>query len=497
MKKIITIILDGFGYSEDVKGNAVIEAEMNTYNSLWKDYPHTLLDASGTAVGLKEGQFGNSETGHQTIGAGRIVFQHQSLVDEFLQSEVKDNEVFQSIIKDKEKDIHLMGLCSDGGVHSNIKQILKLYEKLVQNGCTKIHFHLITDGRDTDTKSALKYIDMVNNYINNYKIGDISTICGRYYAMDRDKRWERTKEYYDLITKGIGINTSDVPSLIQRMYDSNITDEFLRPIVLNNSLIRNGDILIWGNYREDRAKQIISSFVNKDFDGFKVLDMSDLKVYSFLKIDTDIPTNYLINDDDVTNPLGVYLSKLGLSQARIAETEKFAHVTYFFDGGYLGKLPKCNEFLIESPKVSTYDLKPEMSAIPITKKAIECMKQDYDFILMNFANADMVGHTGDMDATVKACMAIDICLNKIMEYADENFYKVIITADHGNAECMIGENGEKITTHTTNKVPFIICDKQIELKDGGGLSNVAPTILDYMDIALPDEMKETESLLKK
>ena len=498
MKKILTIILDGFGYREDLRGNAIKDANMECFNKLWEEYPHSLLEASGKYVGLKEDKFGNSETGHQTIGAGRLVKQHETLVDEFLNSDVLENEAFQSLLLNKDKEIHLMGLCSDGYVHSNIESIIKFYELLVKNGFTKIHFHIITDGRDTDIHSSLKYISMIQKAIKILKVGDIATICGRFYAMDRDKRYERTKKYYDLVTKGIGIETLDVKTIINTMYDNKITDEFLEPILVDQKgLIKNGDILIWLNYREDRAKQIISAFTNPEFEGFNTYNMSDLKVYSLLPIDENINTIYFSNAENITNPLGVYLSKLGLTQARIAETEKFAHVTYFFDGGYTGKLPKCNQFLIPSPKVATYDMKPEMSAVDITKKAIECMSQDYDFILMNFANTDMVGHTGNYDATVRACMAVDICLKKIIEKAEENFYKVIITADHGNADIMLDEEGNRITTHTTSKVPFIITDKNIELKETGDLTMVAPTILEYMDIAEPDEMSETENLLKK
>ena len=497
MKKVLTIILDGFGYREETRGNAINAANMETFNKLWDEYPHSLLEASGEYVGLGEGQFGNSETGHQTIGAGKLVKQHETLVNEFINSDVLENENFKNIIDNKDKDIHLMGLCSSGYVHSNIDSILSFYELLVKNGCKNIYFHVITDGRDTGVHSSLKFINMIQRKIKEYKVGEIATICGRFYAMDRDKRYERTSKYYDLVTKGIGIESIDIKEIINAMYDRDITDEFLSPIIINHrGIIKNGDILVWLNYREDRAKQIISSFVNKNFDGFKVKNMEDLKVYSFLPIDEDIKTLYFTEAKSIENPLGVYLSKLGLTQARIAETEKFAHVTYFFDGGYTGKLSKCNQFLIPSPKVKTYDLKPEMSAVDITKKAIECMSQDYDFILINFANADMVGHTGNYDATVRACMVLDICLKKLIEKAEDNFYKVIVTADHGNADIMIDDAGNKVTTHTLSKVPFIILDNNVELKEEGDITMIAPTILEYMDIAVPDEMKNTEILLK-
>ena len=496
MKKILTIILDGFGLRDEEKGNAIKAADMKTFKRLWDEYPHSSLYASEEYVGLHKGQFGNSETGHLTIGAGRLIKQNETLVNEFLDSNVLENEKFQELLMAKDKDIHIMGLLSDGNVHAGIDDFIKLYQILVKNDFKKIHFHIITDGRDTGVKDAYKYIEQIIDLIKNNKVGDIATIAGRYYAMDRDRNFERTKVYYDLVTRGIGINNNDIKDALDKMYAKDITDEFIRPIVINqSSLIKNGDVLIWMNYRADRAKQILSSFVDVSFEPFKPV-ITDLDVYSFLPIDKNIPTKNFIDEVDITNPLGLYLEKLELTQARIAETEKFPHVTYFFDGGYSGKISKCNQFLIPSPKVATYDLKPEMSAVEITKKCIECMMQDYDFILMNFANPDMVGHTGNFEATVKACMAVDLCLEKIVEKAFDNFYKVIILADHGNADIMIDNEGNKVTTHTLSKVPFIILDKSVKLKESGDLTMVAPTILEYMDIAIPEEMKDTDILIK-
>ncbi len=498
MKKILTIILDGFGLRDEEYGNAIKKANMQTFQTLWNEYPHSILSASEEPVGLHKGQFGNSETGHSTIGAGRLLKQNETLVDEFLTSNVLDNPIFQKLLQNKTKDIHIMGLCSDGNVHAGIDDFINMYLLLIKNGFTKIHFHLITDGRDTSVHSSLNYLNQIQTLISEHQIGDIATICGRYYAMDRDKHYDRTLKYYDLVTKGYGIETTNISGIINKMYEKNITDEFINPILVNRKgLIKNGDALIWMNYRADRAKQILRTFVDPEFKEFNTYDMHNLEVYSFLPIDKEIPTNNFIPEPVITNPLGIYLSKLDLTQARIAETEKYPHVTYFFDGGFLGKIPKCNTFHIPSPHVATYDLKPEMSAVEVTKKTIECMMQDYDFILVNFANPDMVGHTGNFDATVSACMAVDICLKKIIEKADENFYKVIILADHGNADIMLDANGNKVTTHTLSKVPFILLDKQVKLKENGDLTMVAPTILEYMDIAIPEEMKETDILLKK
>lgn len=498
MKKILTIVLDGFGYREEEHGNAIKAADMTTFNKLWEEYPHALLDASEEAVGLHEGQFGNSETGHETIGAGRLIKQNETLVDEFLKSDVLDNEKFKELISNKERKIHIMGLCSDGNVHAGIDDFLKLSDLLVKNGCGNIYYHLITDGRDTDMHSSYKYILDINSKCKELKHGSIASICGRYYAMDRDKHYDRTKLYYDLITKGIGITTTNLKDTINAFYEKGITDEFLKPIIIDrNGIIKNGDIVIWMNYRADRAKQILRCLVDPNFEEFRVYDMSDVDIYSFLPIDDDIKTINLIEPQDISNPLGIYLSNLGLTQARIAETEKYPHVTYFFDGGFNGKIPRCSTFCIPSPQVATYDLQPEMSAVGITKKCIECMQQDYDFIFMNYANADMVGHTGNFDAAVKACMALDLCLNKLLEKAEENFYKVIILADHGNSDIMIDDEGKVCTTHTLSKVPFIILDKNVTLEEKGNLTMVAPTILEYMDIAIPEEMKDSGILIKK
>ena len=457
MKKILTIIFDGFGMRDEEKGNAVKAAKMNNFNELWKSYPHALLDASGPAVGLNEGQPGNSEVGHMTIGAGRILKQPEILVNDFL----------------------------------------GIYKFLVENGFTKIHFHVITDGRDTDIHAAYKYISMIKNLIaENNGIGNIATVCGRYYAMDRDENFDRTKIYYDLVVNGKGLNSSDVEKSINNSYEAGVTDEFIKPIRLSNDMIKNGDVLIWMNYRADRAKQILNSIVNSQtFDAFNVKDLSEVTVFSFLPVDKKIKTLNFIEQPEVTHPLGIYLSELDFTQARIAESEKYPHVTYFFDGGYDGKINKCDKFHVASPDVATYDLKPEMSCVEVTKKVVGAMNSDYDFILVNFANPDMVGHTGNMDAATKACMAIDLCLGKILEKAEDNFYKVIILADHGNADTMINPDGSPCTTHTTSKVPFIIVDNKIKLKETGTLVNVAPTILDYMDIAIPSEMADTESLL--
>lgn len=497
MKKIVTIVFDGFGMRDEEKGNAVKAADMVNFNKFWNKYPHALLDASEEKVGLSKGQFGNSEVGHMTIGAGRLVKQNETIVNELLAS-IEENEVFKDLIKENDKRIHLMGLCSDGNVHAGIDDFINLYNALIKNGFTKIYFHLITDGRDTNPMSAYKYINMIEDEINKNNIGAIATICGRYYAMDRDDNYKRTNLYYDLVTRAKGTAIKNIEKALNSCYKIKETDEFIRPLLVDEEgKIKNGDILIWMNYRADRSKQILSALTDPDYSNFNTLKMDNLKVYSFFPVDKNINTISFLEKPIVKNPLGLYLSELDFTQARIAESEKFPHVTYFFDGGYKGKINKCNTFEIPSPNVKTYDLMPEMSAIPVTKKVIECMMQDYDFILVNFANPDMVGHTGNFIAASKACMAVDLCLSKIVEKAEENFYKVILLADHGNADIMIDENDQPVTTHTLSKVPFILMDENVKLKDEGDLTMVAPTILEYMEIAFPEEMKETESLIIK
>lgn len=496
MKKILTIILDGFGYREEEKGNAILAAHMKTFTELWNKYPHALLEASEEAVGLSKGQAGNSEVGHMTIGAGRLLKQSEMLVNDFLKEPDMENANVIKLLENKDKDVHIMGLCSDGNIHAGVDDFLSMYKFLIDNGFTKIHFHLITDGRDTGVHDAMKYINMIKDIIIKYGVGDVVSICGRYYAMDRDENWDRTKAYYDLVVGGKGLSSINIEKSINSSYEKGITDEFIKPIICSKNTIKNGDIIMWMNYRADRAKQILSSIVNwSTFDGFSTENMKDTLVFSFLPVDKKIKTYNLIEPVVVKNSLGLYLSELDFTQARIAESEKFPHVTYFFDGGVDGKIKGCDKFHIPSPNVATYDLKPEMSCVEVTKRVILSMNNDYDFILVNFANPDMVGHTGNMDAATKACMAVDMCLNKIMEKAEDNFYKVVILADHGNADIMINDDGSICTTHTTSVIPFILCDEKVKLQKTGSLVNVAPTILDYMDIAIPKEMEGTESLI--
>lgn len=499
MKKVLLIVLDGFGIRKEEKGNAITHADMPTFNKLWNEYPHSLLEASGRAVGLTKGQMGNSEIGHLSIGAGRLIKQNITQIDDmFNNNELKDNEVYKEMVdyaRVNNKPVHLMALISDGGIHSHIKFVLNMIDKLNEDKVKEVYVHAITDGRDTDIHSAYKYIKQVEDKLVSYNLGHVVSICGRYYAMDRDKKWERTKLYSDMVTLGKGVKIDNIEDAINVCYKKDITDEFLPPLLLDEKhIIKDKDVLLWLNFRPDRAKQILEVLTNPRFLEYPILTMPNLKVFTIYKIDEAINSKNLIDHIDVSNPFGEYISKLGLTQARIAETEKYAHVTYFFDGGRELDLEGCDRFLIPSPKVATYDLKPEMSSVGITKQVIRCLNDNYDFILVNFANPDMVGHTGNYDATIKALEAVDNSLGTIMEYAEENFYTVVLTADHGNADYMFDDKGNIITTHSINPVPFIITDKKVKLKDGA-ITSIAPTILKYMDIKIPNQMKDSEILL--
>lgn len=496
MKKILTIIFDGFGIREEEAGNAIKAANMHTFEEFWNMYPHTLLGASEEFVGLLPGQMGNSEIGHMTIGAGRLIKSNVDKITDFFNTS-NENESMSKLLLDNKRRVHLMGLCSDGKIHSTIEHFLSMYDLLVSKGFKEIYFHVITDGRDTKVDVAYNYIKTIEEKISLSGIGRVASVCGRYYAMDRDSNFDRTKIYYDLVTRGVGVRVLNIETALKSSYAKNVTDEFVKPILLDESgIIKENDILIWMNYRIDRSKQILSSFVDPKYSEFDVKKYQNLDVYTWYKMDKSIKTNVFIEESPVENPLGLYLSRLGLKQARIAESEKYPHVTYFFDGGFNGKVDNCDKFHIPSPDVATYDQKPEMSAVAITRKIIDCMEKDYDFIFANFANPDMVGHTGSMDAATKACMALDVCLNKIIESAEDNFYTIVLMADHGNADTMLNEDGSVCTTHSLAKVPFIISDSKVKLKNGGDLTNVAPTILDYMDISIPLQMT-ADSILEE
>ena len=501
MKKVILVIFDGFGLRDEKQGNAILNADMPNYNYLLNNYPHSRLQASEQYVGLPKGQMGNSEIGHLSIGAGRLIKQnYMQIEDMFKNNELADNEAYLDMVHyvhENNKPLHLMALISPGGIHSHLNFILDMIENLHKDNVTNVYVHAITDGRDTDIHSAYSYIEQVEQKLEKYNMGKVVSVCGRYYAMDRDKKWARTKYYSDMITKGTGVKIPNAKKGIELCYRKDITDEFIPPLLIDETkLIKDGDALLWFNYRPDRAKQILRVLTDPDFKEFDTIKYPNLKTYTIYKIDEAINSKHILDHIDVINPMGEYIASLGLSQARIAETEKYAHVTYFFDGGRELSLSNCDRFLIPSPKVATYDMKPEMSSLEVTSQVIKCLNDNYDFILVNFANSDMVGHTGNYEATIKALEAIDSCLGTILEYANENFYTLFLTGDHGNADIMFDETGKVITTHTINPVPFITTDKKLKLKDGA-ITSIAPTILKYMDIKIPKEMENSEILIEK
>ena len=494
MKKVLLCVLDGVGLSKIKDRNALINANKPNIDYLMKEYPNKGINASGTFVGLPDGQMGNSEVGHLTIGAGRIIYQSLELINRAIKDEsFYSNESFLNAIrhaKENNSKLHIMGLLSDGGVHSHINHIKALLKLCKKEDFSNVYFHIFTDGRDTFKESSISYIDDLNNEINELGIGKICTISGRYYAMDRDKRWDRLKKCYDVIVNNTGNKCDDYKKYITDSYEKGITDEFIEPVIIDDSgKIEENDSIIWANFRPDRAIQILRSLVDPNFDGFDRKIFNNLYLTTMMYVSDDVKSDIAFKKEIIDNTLGIYLSKLGKKQLRIAETEKYAHVTYFFDGGRDLDLNLCDRVLIPSPKVATYDLKPEMSARKITSNLLERMDNNYDFIFLNFANGDMVGHTGNYDMTKKAIETIDEMIGKLYKKCMEDEYLFIITADHGNAEEMIDENGNVVTSHTTNLVPFIVTDKNLNIENVNKLSDIAPFILNYMNLNLPDEMK--------
>ena len=494
MKKVLLCVLDGVGLSKIKDGNALVNANKPNIDYLMKEYPNKGINASGTFVGLPDGQMGNSEVGHLTIGAGRIIYQSLELINRAIKDEsFYSNESFLNAIrhaKENNSKLHIMGLLSDGGVHSHINHIKALLKLCKKEDFSNVYFHIFTDGRDTFKESSISYIDDLNNEINELGIGKICTISGRYYAMDRDKRWDRLKKCYDVIVNNTGNKCDNYKKYITDSYEKGITDEFIEPVIIDESgKIEENDSIIWANFRPDRAIQILRSLVDPNFDGFDRKIFNNLYLTTMMYVSDDVKSDIAFKKEIIDNTLGIYLSKLGKKQLRIAETEKYAHVTYFFDGGRDLDLNLCDRVLIPSPKVATYDLKPEMSAREITSNLLEKMDNNYDFIFLNFANGDMVGHTGNYDMTKKAIETIDEMIGKLYKKCMEDEYLFIITADHGNAEEMIDENGNVVTSHTTNLVPFIVTDKNLNIENVNKLSDIAPFILNYMNLNLPDEMK--------
>jgi 2,3-bisphosphoglycerate-independent phosphoglycerate mutase len=498
-KKVLLMILDGWGLGTNDKVSAIAHSKTPYINSLYKKYPHCKLEASGLAVGLPAGQMGNSEVGHMNIGAGRIVYQDLVKVNKAVEEKELDrNPVLTEALnyaKTNNKAVHFIGLLSDGGVHSHIDHLKGLCTIANNHGLKNVFVHAFTDGRDTDPKGGEGYLKDLQNHLAK-TTGKIASIIGRYYAMDRDKRWERVRLAYDLLVKGVGEKTTDPVAAIKKSYDEGITDEFVKPIEIVDAnqkplaIIQEGDVVLCFNFRTDRGRQITMALTQQDFpeQGMKKMNLYYVTMSNY--DDSFKGVKVIFDKDNLENTLGEIVCKANKKQIRIAETEKYPHVTFFFSGGREEAFPGESRILCPSPKVATYDLKPEMSANEIKDKIIpELEKKEPDFICLNFANPDMVGHTGVFEAAVKAVETVDKCNEAVTEAARKNGYSIIIIADHGNADIMINNDGTPNTAHTTNLVPCILVDDNYKgkLKDGK-LGDLAPTILTLMGISIPKEM---------
>jgi len=501
---VVLAILDGWGYRNEKSDNAIKSANTPIMDSLWHAYPHTLVSASGSDVGLPDGQMGNSEVGHLTIGSGRII--QQELVR--ISNVVKNNQLgmvpelkdMADSLKKKNSTLHITGLCSDGGVHSHIDHLLGLIKWASDNDIKKVAIHIITDGRDTPAKSASNYINQIESCIKKFNTGEIASICGRYWIMDRNLLWDRTqKAYSNLTDPDIPISSISPQDYIEKSYAKNITDEFIEPIRMSENYLKDGDSLICFNFRPDRARQIVKSLSVKEFSDFERKNYPNLDLITFTQYDPSFAVKVAFPPESLNNFIGQIVSENGLKQYRTAETEKYPHVTYFFNGGVEIPLPGEERHLIPSPRVATYDMEPEMSAEELTISCSKAIKSgNYSFVVINFANPDMVGHTGNMDATIKAIEKVDKCIGQIVNATGEMGGSILITADHGNAEVMKGPEGEPWTAHTVNKVPLILIEgekrkipnmgNEINLRDNAGLADIAPTLLQLLNLPIPREM---------
>jgi len=494
-KKVILIIMDGWGLGKIKASDAIQNANVPFVSSLYSKYPNTTLVTCGEAVGLPAGQMGNSEVGHLNLGAGRIVYQELERINVAIRNgEFKKNEALLNTLKyakDQNKPLHLMGLVSDGGVHSHIEHLKAITTICKEEGLQNVFVHAFTDGRDTDPKSGIHFLKDLQQHLQN-TTGQIATIIGRYYAMDRDKRWERVKIAYDGLVNGIGRTTNDILGAVEQSYEMNVTDEFIKPIINQtvNASIKDGDAVICFNFRTDRCREITQVLTQTPVPDF---GMNPLLLYytTMNRYDHTFKNiNVIFETDDLKNTLGDILAQQNKKQIRIAETEKYPHVTFFFSGGREVPFEGEKRIMIPSPKVATYDLQPEMSAGELTEALLpEIKNKTADFICLNFANTDMVGHTGVWQAVIKAAETVDKCVEKVVTAALENGYTIFLTADHGNADYMINEDGTPNTAHTLNLVPFFIIDKEWKGKiKTGKLGDLAPTILTMMQLPIPKEM---------
>jgi 2,3-bisphosphoglycerate-independent phosphoglycerate mutase len=497
---VALIILDGFGCRKEAFGNAVAQANKPNFDRLWDSYPHSLLTASGEAVGLPEGQMGNSEVGHLNIGAGRIVYQNLTRIHK----SIRDGDFFQNAAfleavdnaKANGKALHLMGLLSDGGVHSHYEHLFALLELAKLHGLTRVYVHGFLDGRDVGPQTALKYVEETERRMKEIGVGQFASISGRYYAMDRDKRWERVNLAYEVLVDGEGQKALSASDGIRASYDAGVHDEFVVPFVIAENgqpvaTIETGDSIVFFNFRPDRAIQLTSVFVRE---GFQEMQLSakhpaDLSFITFTSYSDDLPTRVAFETMNLENTIGEVLSDNGLTQLRIAETEKYPHVTFFMSGGREDVFPGEDRILVNSPKVATYDLQPEMSAYEVTDRLVEQIQNDaHDGIILNFANPDMVGHSGMLEPTIRAIEVVDGCLGRIIEALHAKGGYAIVTADHGNADEVVTPEGLPMTAHTTNQVPVIVTKQGVELRTDGILADLAPTVLKLLNVDQPAEM---------
>ena len=508
MNRVLMVILDGFGLSEHVEGNAILASKPEFLNRLFQERPFARLSASGLAVGLPEGQMGNSEVGHLNIGAGRVVFQDVTRINQA----VKDGSFFQNpcllkhfeLAKNTGKPLHLLGLVSDGGVHSMNTHLYACLKLAKDCGLEKVFIHAFTDGRDTSPTSGVHFIRELVEKTKEIGIGRIATISGRYYAMDRDNRWERIEKAYLTLVRGVGNRASDPVMAMEASYKVNVTDEFVVPVIIEEdgqpiATIDDGDVVLTFNYRADRMRQIARAFTEKDFQFFQRKELQ-VNYASFTEYSREFDFPVAFPQLRLEMVLGEVLSREGVPQFRAAETEKYAHVTYFMNGGIEEPFPREDRSMVPSPKVKTYDLKPEMSAFEVGDILMEKLRsQRYPFLMVNFANCDMVGHTGILDAAIAAVNTVDNVVSKVIPVAYELGYSCIITSDHGNVEQMVDyQTGEAFTEHTTNQVPFCLLSRdKVELRAEGKLSDIAPTILELMGIAPPDAMDGRSLIVRK
>lgn len=509
-KPTVLMILDGYGLNERHEANAVYEAKTPVMDALMRDYPFVKGNASGLSVGLPDGQMGNSEVGHLNMGAGRIVYQDLTRITKAINDgDFFENEALLKAcrnVRENNSALHLYGLVSDGGVHSHNTHIYGLLELAKRQGIGKVYVHCFLDGRDTPPMSGKSFVEELEEKMKETGVGKIASVMGRYYAMDRDNRWERVQKAYNALVKGEGLYAESAADAVQASYNEGVTDEFVKPVVIQENgkpvgIIRDGDSVIFFNFRPDRAREITRTLCDDDFAGFDRGERIRTTYVCFTEYDATIRhTEVAFKKEEIVHTLGEYLSEMGLKQARIAETEKYAHVTFFFNGGVEKPYPGEDRFLVDSPKVATYDMKPEMSAYEVCDKLTFAIKSGkYDVIIINFANPDMVGHTGVESAAVKAVEAVDVCVGRAVEALKEAGGQMFLCADHGNAEQLKDyATGAPFTAHTTNPVPFILInsDPAYSLREGGCLADIAPTLLEMMGIEKPAEMTGTSLLVK-